>query len=93
VGLQYISQGGVDVMFSGHTHGGQLFPGNILTGIRFPMNKGRFQIGDMTLLVSQGAGTFGPWMRLGTFNEIQLVKLVPSDRSFAAEYPFLDFLL
>jgi predicted MPP superfamily phosphohydrolase len=81
VGLQYISQGGVDVMLSGHTHGGQVFPGNILTGIRFPMNKGRFQIDDMTLLVSQGAGTFGPWMRLGTFNEIQLVKLVSSEWS------------
>jgi predicted MPP superfamily phosphohydrolase len=78
VGLRYVSQGGVDVMFSGHTHGGQLFPGNILTGIRFPMNKGRFQIGGMTLLVSQGAGTFGPWMRLGTFNEIQIVQLVPA---------------
>jgi predicted MPP superfamily phosphohydrolase len=78
VGMQYAVQGKVDVMLSGHTHGGQLFPGTILTGLRFPMDKGRYQIGDMTLLVSQGAGTFGPWMRLGTFSELQYITLVPA---------------
>ena len=77
VGLQYVSQGNIDLMLSGHTHGGQLFPGTVLIDLRFPMNKGRYQVGPTTLLVSQGAGTFGPWMRLGTFNEIQFVKLAP----------------
>lgn len=77
VGMQYVSQGGIDVMLAGHTHGGQVFPGTILTSIRFPMDKGRYHVGDMTLLVSQGAGTFGPWMRLGTFNEVQLITLTP----------------
>jgi predicted MPP superfamily phosphohydrolase len=57
-----------------------LFPGTILTSIRFPMNKGRYQVGGTTLLVSQGAGTFGPWMRLGTFSEVQFIKLVPGDK-------------
>ena len=78
VGMQYASKGGVDVMLAGHTHGGQIFPGTILTKIRFPTLKGRFTIDDMTLLVSQGAGTFGPWMRLGTFSEVQFIKLVPA---------------
>jgi predicted MPP superfamily phosphohydrolase len=77
VGLKYVADGNIDVMLSGHTHGGQVFPGTILIDFRFPMNKGRYQIAGTTLLVSQGAGTFGPWMRLGTFNEIQLVKLMP----------------
>jgi predicted MPP superfamily phosphohydrolase len=77
VGLRYVSQGNINVMLAGHTHGGQLFPGTILTSIRFPMDKGRFQAGGTTLLVSQGAGTFGPWMRLGTFNELQFITLVP----------------
>lgn len=77
VGLQYVSQGDIDVMLSGHTHGGQVFPGTILTHIRFPMYKGRYHIGGTTLLVSQGAGTFGPCMRLGTFSEIQFIKLLP----------------
>jgi uncharacterized protein len=78
VGLQYVSRGKIDVMFSGHTHGGQVFPGTVLIGLRFPMNTGRHRVGDTTLLVSQGAGTFGPWMRLGTFNELQLITLVPA---------------
>jgi predicted MPP superfamily phosphohydrolase len=65
-------------MLSGHMHGGQVFPGAILIGVRFPMNKGCYQVGDTTLLVSQGAGTFGPWMRLCTFNELQFITLVPA---------------
>ncbi|MDR2726242.1 MAG: metallophosphoesterase [Candidatus Adiutrix sp.] len=77
VGLPYVAAGNIGLMLSGHTHGGQVFPGTALIGFRFPMNKGRYQVGPTTLLVSQGAGTFGPWMRLGTFNEIQLVKLAP----------------
>ncbi|GHV57025.1 phosphoesterase [Deltaproteobacteria bacterium] len=79
VGLPYVSQGNIDVMLSGHTHGGQLFPGTIVTGLRFPVNKGRYQAGGTTLLVSQGAGTFGPWMRLGTFSEVQVVTLIPNE--------------
>lgn len=78
VGLQYVSRGKFDIMLAGHTHGGQVFPGTALIGLRFPMNIGRHQVRDTTLLVSQGAGTFGPWMRLGTFNELQLVTLVPA---------------
>jgi predicted MPP superfamily phosphohydrolase len=78
VGLQYVQRGRIDAMFSGHTHGGQVFPGTVLIGLRFPMHTGRHQVGDTTLLVSQGAGTFGPWMRLGTFNELQLVTLIPA---------------
>jgi predicted MPP superfamily phosphohydrolase len=79
VGVQYVSQGNVDVMLSGHTHGGQVFPGPVLTGIRFPMNKGRYTAGGTAILVSQGAGTFGPWMRLGTFNELQFITLSPAE--------------
>lgn len=79
VGMQYVSEGGIDIMLAGHTHGGQIFPATILIPLRFPMYKGRYRIGDLTLLVSQGAGTFGPWMRLGTFNEIQMITLTPDN--------------
>lgn len=77
VGLQYIEKAGADVMLSGHTHGGQVFPGTILIQMRFPYWKGLIKSGQTTLLVSQGAGTFGPYARLGSFNEIQLVRLIP----------------
>ncbi|MDR1083490.1 MAG: metallophosphoesterase [Deltaproteobacteria bacterium] len=77
VGVSYAAQNEIAAMFSGHTHGGQVFPGMLVVRSRFPFFKGRYQVGKMTLLVSQGAGTFGPWMRLGSFNEIQHVKLIP----------------
>jgi predicted MPP superfamily phosphohydrolase len=78
VGLEYVQKAGADVMLSGHTHGGQVFPGTLLIRQRFPYFKGFYQAGPTALLVSQGAGTFGPWMRLGSFSEIQLVRLVPA---------------
>jgi predicted MPP superfamily phosphohydrolase len=81
VGLAYVEAAGADVMLSGHTHGGQVFPGTILIRLRFPFFRGRYQVGGTTLLVSMGAGTFGPWLRLGSYNEIQLVRLVPAERT------------
>jgi predicted MPP superfamily phosphohydrolase len=77
VGLSYASKDGVDLMLTGHTHGGQVFPGTIMIPLWFPKYKGRYTIDNMILLVSQGAGTFGPPLRLGTFPEIQIIKLIP----------------
>jgi predicted MPP superfamily phosphohydrolase len=78
VGMKYATEGNINVMLAGHTHGGQFFPGTALVKHRFPMYSGRYQVGRTTLLVSQGAGTFGPWMRLGTRNEVQVVNLIPA---------------
>jgi predicted MPP superfamily phosphohydrolase len=78
VGMRYAAEGNIDLMLAGHTHGGQFFPGTALVKYRFPMYSGRYRIGGTTLLVSQGAGTFGPWMRLGSRNEVQVVNLIPA---------------
>jgi len=40
VGLDYVTARGVDLMVSGHTHAGQMFPANLLTPFIFPLNKG-----------------------------------------------------
>lgn len=77
VGMQYMVEGGVGLMLAGHTHAGQFFPGTAIIRFRFPMNKGLYEMGKTKLLVSQGAGTFGPMMRLGSSNEIQVVNLTP----------------
>ncbi|QOY21984.1 hypothetical protein FYK61_11560 [Xanthomonas citri] len=79
VGMRYAADGDIDLMLAGHTHAGQVFPGTLLVKYRFPMYSGRHQIEGLTLLVSQGAGTFGPWMRLGSQNEVQIVNLVPAN--------------
>ncbi|MDR2300839.1 MAG: metallophosphoesterase [Deltaproteobacteria bacterium] len=81
VGVQYVQEAGALAMLTGHTHGGQLFPGTLMIKSRFPMFKGRYQAGPTAVLVSQGAGTFGPMMRLGTRNEIQVIKFVPAPKA------------
>jgi predicted MPP superfamily phosphohydrolase len=66
---------GVDVMLCGHTHGGQIWPFGGLVKLFFPVVSGRAQVGGMTLLVSRGAGTWGPPMRLFRRGEIIDIRL------------------
>jgi predicted MPP superfamily phosphohydrolase len=76
-GIQYASEKGVDLYLSGHTHAGQLFPINYLNELLFSYNKGLHNYNGTSIFVSQGAGTFGPPMRVGTKSEITLVRLMP----------------
>jgi hypothetical protein len=66
---------GVDVMLSGHTHNGQIWPFNYLIRTRYPFIEGRYAIDGMTLMVSRGTGTWGPRMRLWASSEISLITL------------------
>jgi predicted MPP superfamily phosphohydrolase len=71
------AKAGVGLMLSGHTHGGQLWPLSIATRLANPLLAGRYEIEGMTVLVSRGAGTWGPRMRLWHPGEILLVTLRP----------------
>ncbi len=75
VGLEYVTARGVELMLSGHTHAGQAFPATLFTPLVFPLNKGLYKRDNTYFFVSQGAGTFGPRIRLGTSNEINLIRL------------------
>ena len=66
---------GVALMLSGHTHGGQIWPFSYLVQRRFPYLVGQHAIGPMTLLVSRGAGSWGPRMRLWQPGEIVRITL------------------
>ncbi len=55
---------GADLMLCGHTHGGQIWPLGYLTRLVFPMLDGEYAVGNMKVIVSRGAGTWGPRMRL-----------------------------
>jgi hypothetical protein len=66
---------GVDLMISGHTHGGQFFPWNLLAAVGQPMLKGLKQFGSTWLYVSEGTGYWGPPLRLGTRSEITVITL------------------
>jgi predicted MPP superfamily phosphohydrolase len=61
---------GVDLMLSGHTHGGQIWPFNYAVQRRFEKYLGAYEVGGMTLYVTRGAGSWGPRMRLWHPGEI-----------------------
>lgn len=72
------SQSGVQLMLSGHTHRGQIWPMSLLMRLRFMYVSGLYEIGDMFLYVNQGTGTLGPQLRFGTANEITFITLNPA---------------
>ncbi|MFJ4818151.1 metallophosphoesterase [Streptomyces sp. NPDC088801] len=66
---------GVDLQLSGHTHGGQLWPGNLLAEVANPTVAGLERYGDTQLYVSRGAGAWGPPVRVGAPSDITVVEL------------------
>ncbi|QIP88541.1 metallophosphoesterase [Streptomyces sp. Tu 2975] len=66
---------GVDLQLSGHTHGGQLWPGNYLAELANPTVAGLERYGDTQLYVTRGAGAWGPPVRVGASSDITVVEL------------------
>ena len=68
--LDELSQAQADLVLSGHTHDGQLFPGNLTTRIGWKNSCGMIRIQNMTSIVTSGVGVWGPAMRIGTDSEV-----------------------
>ncbi|MEU1472089.1 metallophosphoesterase [Streptomyces sp. NPDC005761] len=66
---------GVDLQLSGHTHGGQLWPGNHIAELSNPTVAGLERYGDTQLYVTRGAGAWGPPVRVGAPSDITVVQL------------------
>ncbi|MGN5637450.1 metallophosphoesterase, partial [Streptomyces sp. AC154] len=66
---------GVDLQLSGHTHGGQLWPGNYIAELSNPTVAGLERYGDTQLYVTRGAGAWGPPVRVGAPSDITVVQL------------------
>lgn len=81
-GFETVVDAGIELMLSGHTHHGQIWPFDWLVRQQFARFKGLHQAsgahGLSRLYVSPGTGTWGPTMRLGTHNEITSIHLTPS---------------
>jgi predicted MPP superfamily phosphohydrolase len=65
----------VNLMLTGHTHRGQIWPFNFVVGSIYKYIDGLHEIGQMYLNVSTGTGTWGPRMRLGSHSEIVMIQL------------------
>ncbi|HXK49727.1 MAG TPA: hypothetical protein PKW56_04610, partial [Clostridiales bacterium] len=70
-------QEGMDLMLSGHTHRGQIFPFWLFVRARYKYIYGLYDIGRMKLYTTSGTGVWGPFMRVGSSNEIVEIDLIP----------------
>ncbi|MCB1140537.1 MAG: metallophosphoesterase, partial [Leptospiraceae bacterium] len=70
------ARAGVKLQLSGHTHGGQYFPGNLFVPLQQPFVKGLHRFEDTQIFVHTGTGYWGPPIRVGTSAEIALIRLV-----------------
>ena len=74
--LAELAEAGADLDLCGHTHDGQLFPGNIVTALMWENSCGYLKKEDMHNIVTSGAGIFGPYMRVGTKSEIVVINVL-----------------
>lgn len=69
----------IDLILSGHTHGGQIFPFGLLVLLDQPYLSGLYQHSKKTqIFVSSGAGYWGPPIRVLAPSEIVKIRLNPS---------------
>jgi predicted MPP superfamily phosphohydrolase len=66
---------GVDLQLSGHTHGGQVVPFNYVVGLQQPVVSGHATIDGTQIYVTNGAGFWGPPVRVGAPPQVTLVEL------------------
>jgi predicted MPP superfamily phosphohydrolase len=66
---------GVDLQVSGHTHGGQMAPFNLLVGLQQPVTSGFGNVDGVPVYVTNGAGFWGPPVRVGAPPQVTLVEL------------------
>jgi hypothetical protein len=76
---QRAASAGVELMLSGHTHEGQIWPFTYLVKLAFPILSGRYRVQDMTAIVCRGTGTWGPRMRL--FKRSELLRITVRAKS------------
>lgn len=66
---------GVDLQLSGHTHGGQVYPFDLLVRLEQPVVSGLSEVDGTLVYVTNGAGFWGPPMRVGADPDVTLIEL------------------
>lgn len=68
---------GYDLMLSGHTHAGQMWPVGLFTTLfdKSTVNYGRKSFGDMELIVSSGMAGWGYPLRTGKHSEYVVIQI------------------
>ena len=68
--LEELETAGADMQLCGHTHDGQMFPGNLTVKLMWENACGYLKKGNLHSIVTSGVGVWGPAMRVGTDCEI-----------------------
>jgi uncharacterized protein len=66
---------GVDLQVSGHTHGGQMAPFNLLVKLEQPIVSGYGDVDGVPVYVTNGAGFWGPPVRVGAPPQVTVIEL------------------
>ena len=70
-----LKEAGADLVLCGHTHAGQMFPGNLIVPFFNENAYGYKKVSGVDTVVTSGIGYYGPPMRLGTDSEIAVIQL------------------
>ena len=70
-----LDEAGADLVLSGHTHAGQMFPGTLATKFFNENNYGLKKFGDLQSVVTSGVGFYGPPLRVGCDSEIMVLDI------------------
>ena len=73
--LQEVSECGIDIMLSGHTHAGQFFPLTLAQSLAWENYNGMLKKNNMYSFVTSGVGIYGPYMRLFTDSEVMIINV------------------
>ena len=73
--LEEAEETGVDFQLSGHTHNGQIWPGNWIVNQIYEVGHGYKQKGKLHVYVSSGLAIWGPLFRIGTESEIAVFDI------------------
>ena len=73
--LPELEMRGIDLQLSGHTHAGQVWPGNWITRWIYGTWYGLYRSKSAAIYVSSGAGTWGPPIRVAAPPEIVFFRL------------------
>lgn len=73
--FEALKAAGADVALCGHTHAGQIFPGNLIVPLFNENAWGYQRVHDLDTFVTAGVGYYGPPMRIGTDSEITVINL------------------
>ena len=73
--FEALKAAGADVALCGHTHAGQMFPGNLIVPLFNENAWGYKRLHELDTFVTAGVGYYGPPLRVGTDSEITVINM------------------